>query len=123
MKNTITDIVKTVSFSVFFDPPLEIQRGFCEVINVEFNDYGEVPEDEDQFYARIQFRGRDKTRSGKPDKRSRDRGLIGTRITEEAAVIAEVLKDRTEPELIMIREHVAHTRCTVEIQSMGCPAR
>ena len=107
MKNTITDIVKVVSFNVFLDPPLEVQRGFCEVISVEFSDYGEVPEDEDQFYAQIRFRGRDKTRSGKPDKRSRNRSLIGTTMTEKAEVIAEVLKDRTEPEFIMIREHVA----------------
>jgi hypothetical protein len=106
MTSRITDPVTEISFRITFDPPRELQRGFCALMVVEYTDYG--PSEPDERYGlRIQCKGRDKAQNGKPDMRTRDFGLILSDSHEDILLLIEELNginDATDPQLAEIRE-------------------
>ena len=104
MPPSLTDVTSSVTFNVFFNPPHEMRSGFAEVMTVEFSDYGPPQrEDDSQFNLSIRCKGRNKTASGKPDMRTRDRGLIIGRREEEMKMLIDALKGTTDIRLMQIR--------------------
>ena len=100
----ISDLVSSVNFHVTMNPPRETGKGFCELLTVEFCDYGPQPEGEDQLTLSIRLRGRDKTSKGTPDMRTRKRGAIFSHRSEDLTLLLEAIATIEDQRIIQIRQ-------------------
>jgi len=104
MTTKLTDVITTTTLNVFFNPPVEVRGGFCEVMTVEFSDYGPEEPDGQQFSISLRCKGREKTSSGKPDMRTRDRGLLVNHKDDELRLFLKCSEQSTDARVLAIRE-------------------